>query len=992
MKSDMTERTSFNPAIRPEVAGSLPEIREDPTRFIDNVVFEKQQTPRKGSNPVFVSTAPGRKSIHLRPESAQPAPGVKYRVKIMRDSEPNDPLKGRYEAVIVPSVLELMTEPKWRDLDKQLDAAEIALERLREIEFALGKHGAATAGIPLTKAQLREAAIAQSRHQDQSSVIGKVLDTASVAVRELIKLRSRNYWDAMKKAYGEGGLADQHESLLSEKIELLSDVRHRVFDGSRLTEVAGEALDQVRGEMEKTNAELAALPLQSPESFVAVHGHELLEMQQSVKERGLVMTPYVKQMAERVYENAVLGQPTLIHGHLGSGKTELALLVARQFYKDGEPLIISGSAHTTPEEFFGYQTLKVSEIAAKEGEALKQNVNNEIEAWKLTNADRLGKLSDQERVQETQMQYDLILQVALRSKGVGTLTENIIGPIHRAMREGRPVIIDEINSIPHEVLIALNYALGKRPGQIVENIKGEQFPVKAGYCVIGTANLNSNELHHYVGRKDLDPAFMDRFYKMEYDYLPQFTDRPLEDEIKPEDALNGRQLYMAMLSLLMDERGTTNMPEGSDKKLWALAKLARVTQDVFAGKDVKSDFYFKQGGKMLRPQLPTPMSMRSIRRVLDAWKASNYEVELDWFVWESYIKSSYSEPIDRAYLYQLFRSNAFFDTPGWKNNSELNFGQDNILADFTIAAPKNPAKPRTLTTLKGTVQMAFGKGPARAKSDWPTSGGEAVVEQPKSPQEELRDAGVEYADIVLGVDVKSSWDTWRDKLKEQNIEITFDDPIADEIREVGPVDVTLLRTTREVSQEEMKQYLLHNGFRGIVMDELVALRGLKPEMDKEALVALSSYFRGGGMYRAVVFIEDGQALMVAMDQMIPAGVIIPVVEKVEKIRFDGELLPKDEVGLLTEKLPAWLGFTPRNGAHYVLKDGHIRELNFQNVGIKDLVGLRTNGGIGPIYIPAEVTKLDLTGTPLATDAALREHYKAIKMELSNTRPGLVVIP
>ena len=78
-----------------------------------------------------------------------------------------------------------------------------------------------------------------------------------------------------------------------------------------------------------------------------------------------------------VEKSLASGKAAFIHGHLGSGKTELAFHVSRKLLKDrmdlveknvnGEivkderyPLIVSGSRHTTLGDLYGHNVLDVS--------------------------------------------------------------------------------------------------------------------------------------------------------------------------------------------------------------------------------------------------------------------------------------------------------------------------------------------------------------------------------------------------------------------------------------------------------------------------------------------------------------------------------------------------------------------------------------------------------------------------------------------------------
>ena len=87
------------------------------------------------------------------------------------------------------------------------------------------------------------------------------------------------------------------------------------------------------------------------------------------------------------------------------------------------------------------------------------------------------------------------------------------------MDDGRPVIIDEVNAIPHELLISMNHVLTRKVGDEVnvQQNSGSAITIKDGYGVMMTGNLNQGD-ERYVDRQDMDPAFLSRVYKIEYDY------------------------------------------------------------------------------------------------------------------------------------------------------------------------------------------------------------------------------------------------------------------------------------------------------------------------------------------------------------------------------------------------------------------------------------------------------------------------------------------
>jgi MoxR-like ATPase len=103
------------------------------------------------------------------------------------------------------------------------------------------------------------------------------------------------------------------------------------------------------------------------------------------------------------------------------------------------------------------------------------------------------------------------------------------GKLIQAMREGRPVVLDEVNLSDQQVMMRLQDILLKRPGQrvLLQENGNEPVEVKPGFAVIATANEASVRYH---AREQLDPAFRDRFDVITVSYpdisIDHLTDLP----------------------------------------------------------------------------------------------------------------------------------------------------------------------------------------------------------------------------------------------------------------------------------------------------------------------------------------------------------------------------------------------------------------------------------------------------------------------------------
>jgi hypothetical protein len=348
--------------------------------------------------------------------------------------------------------------------------------------------------------------------------------------------------------------------------------------------------------------------------------------------------------------------------------------------------------------------------------------------------------------------HSTILQTYLTQLKSGTISDYFLGPIYRAMEEGRPIIIDEVNAIPHEILISLNHILTRRPGDVVsvQQDSGRQVAVKNGFGVLMTGNLNQGQ-ERYVGRQEMDPAFLSRLYKVDYDYPPQKIEGSLEDEAGPEN-----QLFHLLLAKVMDTNGNIEVPEGSIPKLWNLAKAARASQDIFSGRDLGNSYYFRQAGGMPTPYYlkESVLSLRSLNSIVSQWQKDGYRYELDHYVWEEFINQSTSQE-DRAFLYQMFKDRfGFFSSQDkWPTP---NYGQAGMVRSFSVDSPKNKTEAQEFFGPRETVEFAFGKN-APEREEWPGGIKNSDIESKKnsesinSNQESGSQAvSVEEAEQIMG--------------------------------------------------------------------------------------------------------------------------------------------------------------------------------------------------------------------------------------------------
>lgn len=590
---------------------------------------------------------------------------------------------------------EEMSPENWQEAEKRVNEAEKAERKRKLANVELGQETG------LTKADSLEV-VAELEKEKQLLVheAKELLGPENSPENALVGLRSRNLSQALRD---ERKISLEKEKLTAKETAILKEIEQAQESG-KPTRGKTAVIEKTRLRLDELEKDKNKLLESSPEAYFGLHLKELKEYKKNLQVGKLVETPYVKEKAEDIAIHMRAGKPVMIYGHLGTGKTELAMHVAKN-YLGKEALIISGSKHTSLAELYGHQVLAIDKIDRNELDQFAQTIEQKFQQWVSENP-----ASDEG---EKNRAHDRILQVYLAQLKGGTISDFFLGPIYRAMEEGSPVIIDEVNAIPHEVLISLNHILTRKVGEKinVQQNTGRQVEIKDGFGIIMTGNLNQGQ-EKYIDRQDMDPAFLSRLYKLEYDYLPQKTEGSLEDEAGSEN-----ELFHLLLARIMDKNGNIEVPEGSIKKLWNLAKAARVVQNVFAGREVSSAFYFQQaGGRAARYLLKeSVLSIRAVDNILSQWQKEGYRYELDHYLHKEFISQG-TVASDRAYLYQQLKDRfGFFSGSGWEQNP--NYGTAGNIQSFDVKPARNLSADMDFVGPRELVEFAYGKAPERAQ--WP---------------------------------------------------------------------------------------------------------------------------------------------------------------------------------------------------------------------------------------------------------------------------------
>ena len=460
---------------------------------------------------------------------------------------------------------------------------------------------------------------------------------------------------------------------------LLADLDDAHEDGN--AEAAWE-IENV--EYKKLHEEYKKILFSSPEIYYWKKITQLKEMKDTLDGEGrIVETPYVKEIMEMIDADIRNGRPVFVHGELGSGKTELAKHICRRMYlqkhlerwekenpkpqypgeiddwtarreKEKTPFIISGHKNMDIAPLLGSRGMEVSEKPSPEEqsriieEAVEKFENDEI---------KLGKKTTDTQKESLRKAYQ---------EGFKNFVEvrAVLGQFYEAMRQGRPIILDEINAIPHSILIALNDLLQAKPGNtIVPMIPGaESFKVQDGFVVLATGNWKPEDGKAYIGRQLIDAAFLSRFGITSYDYLPQ----RIEGETigaSDENARNEKaesELFMLMATHILD--GDTlgaNIPADSFEKLRGLAKAARVLQNAFSEKGNISFDDPESGAKLPAKEVmgENVLSIRHLIPILENWKSDGFVRDLDDYVFLHFVdRYSGARPMEKKFVYQIIQT------------------------------------------------------------------------------------------------------------------------------------------------------------------------------------------------------------------------------------------------------------------------------------------------------------------------------------------------
>lgn len=595
----------------------------------------------------------------------------------------------------------------------------------------------------------------------------------------------KSYYDIR---WGELGGARKIIDDVRAKVALIEAKMEQVRSNPKLFRHAALVLDRYEDEYETLFEEIQKLVEENPEAYFLVRAEELADAKRIYDERGtIVETPYVKSKLAHMRDLVRRGRPIFIHGELGSGKTELAKHYARRELssahlvrwevanpapedknsdayrawvarraEEAEALIIPGYKGIEAEQLLAARAISPKEAPSPEEQArriaegwqvYRERLITDVTAQDLS-ADDLGAFT--KKIDE--VDRPLYEKAYLEAFRAPVETRVVLAPVLRAMREGRPVIIDEMNAIPHHALIILNDYLLKRPGDwVTPPFPGaEPFQVQEGFAVVATGNYKPEDGVMYVGRQPVDAAFLSRWGLISYDYLPM--SRELEAPGMPPERLREvrreNELHHMLVTRLLHADLSARLPEGAIEEIRKLSVVARNLEDIFSGQPAATAYYADLRGTKVKPQEILKENVLSIRHlipIIDQWQSDGFTRPLADYLFMEYVERSNARPNEKVYLYQILKVQGDFfpDDAGWPSLAHpqkivdypIEAKMYGTSGDAGMRAPVGDAQftMRTYSPIE-VIEALFGPRPER--KNVPASFARRKEEKPPPPEDD----------------------------------------------------------------------------------------------------------------------------------------------------------------------------------------------------------------------------------------------------------------
>lgn len=306
------------------------------------------------------------------------------------------------------------------------------------------------------------------------------------------------------------------------------------------------------------------------------------------------------------------GRIVFLSGDTGSGKTELALLVAQLYLdskgiKNRKAILIWWSRETDLSDFTLEKVISSENMMSKSsddlirgernGTTLKEKVLDTIIDKSAIKNEIMSEITQGEKTDEEKEQLKQeIEQLDLDKYHI--FTKYHAKGLIKAMHDGVPLIIDEMNAIRPEVLIGLNHYFTRKVGEKITLPNGlGSFEIKDGFCILATGNDKeaNTKKEMYEGRYKIDESLINRMSVIEKWYMHQIDEQfsnsnlsEFDEERDQLEYLNANEIYGVLLMLLLDPKKKKGQRLTTSSKVWfeimkesLVGKTAQETKSAF---------------------------------------------------------------------------------------------------------------------------------------------------------------------------------------------------------------------------------------------------------------------------------------------------------------------------------------------------------------------------------------------------------------------------
>ncbi len=295
---------------------------------------------------------------------------------------------------------------------------------------------------------------------------------------------------------------------------------------------------------------------------------------------------------KKIFSDIKNGKMVFLTWDTWSGKTELCLLVSHLYLdeiygesderKNKKPVLVTWNSETDFSDFTMEKIVTSENYLSTSDDALNKeetSVEKQKEFIDKMNKERQFKIAVKEAINKnTSLTEDEKKEMCEQIDKKNLLEYNIFTKYHlqwmlKAMNEGVPLIIDEMNWIRPEVLLWLNHYFTRKVWQTVSLWNGfSPITIKEWFCIMCTWNdkdENSNA-KRYRWRYTIDESLMNRmhrickwYHKQEIKKFENENASDLRENNDMLDYMTENELYWVVLMLLFSKKENKKI-----NKLW----------------------------------------------------------------------------------------------------------------------------------------------------------------------------------------------------------------------------------------------------------------------------------------------------------------------------------------------------------------------------------------------------------------------------------------